>query len=305
MIVTAITTYNRIEFLKRFLWSYEQTFNRNLDHCIIIGDDGSNDGTNEYIESLKIPNTEILLIKNNRQGVHHQFNTIVNELEKIDFDYCFKCDDDIEFTKPGWEQLYIDAMGKTGYDHLCHFDISWRSEKNLREPVQQDGLISHCQAKDVQGAFFTLTPRVIKEIGYMDIENFGFRGVGHVDYTVRACRAGFNNINHPFDVLNSNEFIKHQSDDYKSAMDKDVQNALERDEESSRKYKLVSDSARRYIPFKINEHTLDNNTEKRLLKKRIEDLESQKMWYEKTYGHQPKWFVRIGKIIAKIINLFK
>jgi len=294
--ILAITTYNRLPFIRTLLNSFEIT--QDVDKwSIIIADDGSTDGTIEFIKNLKTQNLPITLIKNNRQGVHHQFNTIVRKLEEIDFDYCFKCDDDVEFIKSGWDELYINAIKKSGYDHLCHFDPHWRPEKNLKNPVEKDGLISYCKAKDVQGAFFTLTPAVIRKVGYMDVENFGFRGVGHIDFTMRGCRAGFNDSNHPFDVKNSNSYITHQKEKYSSAMNKHVQNALESDEVSKKKYKLVDDESRIYIPFKENMPSITSDFEKELLLQRLDTLEKEKQWYEETYGHQPRWLVRLGKIL--------
>ncbi len=301
MNILAITTYNRLNYLKKLISSFIKTI-ANQNWQIIIADDGSTDGTIEYIENLQFNNIPLTLIKNNRQGVHHQFNTIIRKLETIDFDYCFKCDDDIEFIKPGWETHYINSIKKSGYDHLCHFDPTWRTEKNFKKPVVKEGLISYCAGKDVQGAFFTITPNMVKIIGYMDVENFGFRGVGHVDYTMRACRAGFNDINHPFDVVNSNEFIGHQRENYSSAMDKHLQNALERDEETKRKYELINDTSRLYIPFNANASKLDLSKENELLKLRIEALENEKQWYENTYGHQPLWLIRLGKVIKLILK---
>ncbi len=301
MNVVAITTFNRINFLKVLIDSFKKACdNDNKEWLIIIADDGSNDGTIDYIESLNIQNIPIILIKNNRQGVHHQFNTIVAELEKIDFDYCFKCDDDIEFVKSGWEQTYIQAIKSSGYDHLCHFDPSWRPDKNFKKPVVKDGLISYCEPKDVQGAFFTLTPNVIKKVGYMDTNNFGFRGVGHVDYTMRACRAGFNDINSPFDAVNSNDYIQHQTENYSSALNVHIQNALESDKESRRKYELIKNTERVYIPYFDSAPSITKGVEVDLLKSRIEALEKEKEWYEKTYGHQPKWYIRFGKLLKKL-----
>lgn len=290
--------------LRRLINSFERFYDQDDSWQIIIADDGSTDGTLEYLNNLEIPNVQIFIIKNNRQGVHHQFNTIVKKLEEIDFDYCFKCDDDIEFIKPGWEKLYIDAIQQSGYDHLCHFDPAWRQEKNLKNPVHKNGLISYCKAKDVQGAFFTITPEVIKKVGYMDVENFGFRGVGHIDYTIRCCRAGFNSIHHPFDAINSHYYIRHQKDDeYKSAMNIHIQNALESNTETKRKYELLKDENRMYIPFFKHAPSLDVGKEKELLNKRLSILQKEKEWYEETYGHQPKWFVRVGKLL-KIFNSF-
>ena len=122
---------------------------------------------------------------------------------------------------------------------------------------------------------------------------------------MRACRAGFNNIDHPFDVLKSNEFIRHQTNDYKSALDKDVQNALENDTESVKKYEIIQDPYRRYIPFNLNHEMLNSAKEMKLLKQRIGDLESQVEWYEKNYGHQSKWFTRLGKVIHLLTKRFK
>ena len=304
-LILAVTTFNRKDRLKKLVNSFVKNNQKAGKWLLIIADDGSADGTIEYIENLVIPNTPISLIKNNRQGVHHQFNTIVKQLEEFDFDYCFKCDDDIEFLKPGWENLYINAIKKSGYDHLCHFDPAWRPEKNLKRPVIKNGLISYCKAKDVQGAFFTLTPGVIRKVGYMDTKNFGFRGVGHIDYTIRACRAGFNDIDHPFDANKSNEYIAHQTEQYASAMNIHLQNALENDEETKKKYQLIWDDKRVYIPFNEQAPALDDKTEKQLLLRRLDDLEKEKQWYEKTYGHQPRWFIRIGKLLHILRKMFR
>lgn len=303
-LVLGITTYNRSSKLKRLLESFAQTADFSNNWQIIIADDGSTDGTIEYIENLNIPGTQISLIKNNRQGVHHQFNTIVRKLKDLEFDYCFKCDDDIQFIKPGWEKLYIDAIEETGYDHLCHFDPTWRPEKNFKKPIKKGRLISYCQAKDVQGAFFTLTTKVINGIGYMDTKNFGFRGVGHIDYTIRACRAGFNDINHPFDVINSNDYIAHQKENYSSAINNHILGALERSKESRRKYELIEDQNRLFIPYYKDAPSLDQNTERDLLIMRLEDLEDQLNWYKITYDHQPRWLVRLGKLLKLMRNQF-
>ena len=85
MKILAITTFNRFKHLKRLLTSFERNFDEKRWQ-IIITDDGSTDDTIEYIENLNLEGIPITLIKNNRQGIHHQFNTIVKQLEKIEFD---------------------------------------------------------------------------------------------------------------------------------------------------------------------------------------------------------------------------
>ncbi|MCB0487322.1 MAG: glycosyltransferase [Cyclobacteriaceae bacterium] len=303
MNILAITTFNRLHFIRSLIRSFVNTIDtKNNQWLIIIADDGSTDGTHDYLDSLEIDNLSVEVIRNNRQGVHHQFNTIVKALEKKSYDFCFKCDDDIEFLRPGWDKLYIDAIRETGFDHLCHFDIRWRPEKILKKPITRGSLVSYCRAKDVQGAFFTLSPPVIRDVGFMDTENFGFRGVGHVDYTIRAARAGYNHPEHPFDVSFSNDYIGHQKGPYASAMNRHLVNALESDKESKRKYELIQDNKRVYIDFFDNPPSLTTNLERDLLITRLEALEHEKQWYESTYGHQPRWFVRLGKLLFKILR---
>lgn len=300
-LVLAVTTYNRRQQLERLVTTFLATRSKTHQWQLIIADDGSQDTTASFIESLSAKE-HVTFIKNNRKGIHQQTNSIIKELEKIEFDLCFKADDDIEFLRAGWDELYIQAIRESGYDHLCHFDLSWRPEKNLATPFRRGHLVSYCEGKDVQGAFYTLTPAVIKSVGYMDTANFGFRGVGHIDYTLRACRAGFNEIDHPFDVAESNDYVGHQQGPYESALDIHLVNGLENKADSSRKYLLIQDQTRIYIPYTELAESLTLELERRYLLKRLDDLEGEKKWYESQFGHQPKWFVRIGKLLFRKVN---
>lgn len=299
--ILAITTYNRIDYLKRMLNTFLTTMGTDFRE-VVIADDGSADGTLEYIQALDIPEIKITLIRNNRKGVHHQFNTIVKYLEDKDFDVCFKCDDDIEFVKPGWDKLYFKALKQSGFDHLCFFDTTWRADKNRKVPVEKGNCISYCSGKDVQGAFFTITPRMIREVGYMDVTNFGYRGVGHIDYSLRSCRLGFNDINHPFDVKYSNLYIRYQVHDYRSALPDILVRSMETNEESKRKYDLIN-QARMYIAHNEMQKPMDKVTERELLLNRILSLEKEKDWYEAELGNYrkfPRWYLMIGKILNRL-----
>lgn len=300
-LVLAVTTYERPEKLKRLLSSFSLMKSVTNQWRIIVADDGSGSATLDLLEQMK-KECKLTIVRNKRNGIHHQFNTIVRELKQEPFDVCFKCDDDIELLKPGWEKLYIDAISSSGYDHLCHFDVTWRPSKNMRKPVIKGNLVAYGEGKDVQGAFFTLTPRVIRDVGFMDTRNFGFRGVGHIDYTLRAARAGYNDINHPFDVLGSNDFIGHQKSNYHPALNEHLVKALESDVESRRKYALIQDNTRRYIDFYENAPSLTPEIERNLLIERLQTLEQEKAWYEKQYGHQPRWYVRLGKLLFQMLG---
>lgn len=207
--ITSVTTYNRLSYLKDFVNSWDKTKSKNINWTLIVADDGSKDGTLLWLDKLskKVKNYSLFIIKNNRKGVHYQTNKIFELSKKLSFDYGFKCDDDIIFKKNGWDELYISSINKYKYDHLVYYNRTWKKEIFVKNNKQ---LVSYCNALKCLGCFWTYTPRLLKSIGYFDYKEFGFRGNGHIDFTVRACRAGFNVFENLYDIRNSNLFIDMQ-----------------------------------------------------------------------------------------------
>lgn len=207
-LVLAVSTYNRLPYLKECIETWRAT--KGDDHTweLIIADDGSTDGTLEYCSSLNC-----ILINNNRQGVNHQTNTIIKQLTKMQYDICFKVDDDVMFIQSGWVDLYITAIGESKFDHLV-----------LSEPKRCKAMMQHAgydgkqvingiisgvsDSIHVLGCFYTLTPEIIKRVGYFDIMGFGPQESGHVDYTRRCCQLGHNDLSVPYDATGSERFIR-------------------------------------------------------------------------------------------------
>jgi len=216
--ILAITTYNRIDYLRECLESFEKTKCNNT-WTIIIADDGSTDGTQEYV----IKNG-YKLIQNNRIGVSNQTNSIFQEINHIDFDCCFKIDDDITFLKPGWSEHYHNTIINTGYDHLVFAEIS-RSTGNMKhrnkriEPTYKYNLRSYGDHISAMGCFYTITKKVLNLVGYFDTITFGPHESGHIDFTSRCCDAGMNDYNELWDVNNSEQYINiKQNDNYKDSL---------------------------------------------------------------------------------------
>ena len=93
-LIYMITTYNRVNLLKTTINSWENTRNKYYKWTLIIADDGSDDGTLQYIETLKFSNVDIILVKNSRRGVHYQTNTLIQVAARLTFDFGFKSDED-------------------------------------------------------------------------------------------------------------------------------------------------------------------------------------------------------------------
>jgi len=207
--VLAITTFNRIEYLRNCIQTWLSTRNAYADWTLIVADDGSTDGTLEYLNGLKLLFKKIIIV-NKRRGIHHQVNQIIKYLEDKEFDVCFKCDDDVMFLQHGWDDDYFLAIKKYKYDHLVFHDERWigGKYKGGKHRIKKDTLLSRVDLLNTQGAFYTITPKVIKKVGYFDLNKFGLCGLGHIDYTARCCRAGFNNAATIFDIKDSNKYMK-------------------------------------------------------------------------------------------------
>jgi glycosyltransferase involved in cell wall biosynthesis len=320
--VLAITTYNRLDFLTSCISSWDKTKSTDVKWELVIADDGSNDGTINYIKNLNIQDCQITLIKNNRLGIHQQMNTILKTIEKIDFDFCFKIDDDITFLKPGWDFLYYNQAIKTGYHHLIFCERKWEQNQHFKTPVTNNQLKSYTSLINTHGFFYTLTKETIKKIGYFDVNNFGFRGMGHIDYTARACRSGYNAINNPYDVVGSEEYITAYNEQYSGAINKTWINAYD-EYYRLEKETIIKDENRIFIPYKELNYNIYDTFTANILKalsqkiKAYEEKEkkgqdwykSEKLkienWYNNQYSHLPNWYLKIGKIFKYLKKRIK
>lgn len=311
--ILAITTYNRIAYLKDCISSFNNTRSNAYSWTLIIADDGSTDGTLEYLEQLSLENCTIEIIKNNRIGVHQQMNTILQKLETTSFDFCFKIDDDITFLQSGWDDLYFETAIKTGVQHLVFCDENWNKAGQLTISITNKDLIGRVSLLQAQGFFYTITPEILNKVGYMDVESFGFRGMGHVDFTARCAKAGFTDRETPWDIINSNEYITASKEAYKSVLPSTAISAYD-EFTREKKESIIRDPNRIFISLAEIDHSIYNSFQKDLilaLSNKVENSESEKQkevnwykeeinkinnWYENQYNHLPKWFVKVGKV---------
>lgn len=222
-LVLAVTTFDRVDRLSHCLNSWYAT-KSDADWTLIIADDGSGDGTVGYIKQLNFQGVKTIPVFNTRVGVHHQTNDIFRVLKTVDYDFAFKIDDDVEFVQKGWDNLYRGVAQRSGFDHLVFFDERWYMNSNIKFTpgfIVKDGLQSWAERKTfefVQGAFWTVTPRVLDAVGYFDEARFGWCGGGHKDFTLRCCCKGFNEIPRIWDAAGSHIYLRLVLKDYKPAV---------------------------------------------------------------------------------------
>uniref|UniRef100_A0A6C0ACQ7 UDP-glucose/GDP-mannose dehydrogenase dimerisation domain-containing protein n=1 Tax=viral metagenome TaxID=1070528 RepID=A0A6C0ACQ7_9ZZZZ len=224
--IIGITTVNRPDYFNNCIDSLLNSLDKNIDYTFIISNGGNNfkdDYSKTYLKLLdSFINSEniinLLIVKNNLGYIYHQSNFILYISNKIDFDYGFILNDDILLNKD-WDNKYFEASQKTNIKHMCC---------NLNTKDTQDLVYENYNFKTngnvlkSNGILLTFTPEIIKKVGYFDEESFKVRGQSHLDFSLRCCRAGFNNKEQFLDIQNSNDYIKLQQEDkyvYKSALE--------------------------------------------------------------------------------------
>ena len=208
--ITAVTTFNRLPYLKNFIEQWNNTRNKNINSTLIIADDGSSDGTLTWLtDVLTIENVKIIVIQNDGRGIARQTNSILYQISQITtkIDIIFMCNDDINFLKSDWDLSYYDATKETNFSHLVYFNPKWKEPSLDFNPEKYPILHSSCDARNAMGCFYTLSLDIINKIGFFDEESFPIRGHSHVDYTIRACNIGENEHNNLFDIKGSNNYI--------------------------------------------------------------------------------------------------
>ena len=195
LFIIGITTYNRCNYLNDTLNSLLRNLSTSIDYILIISDGNSKDNTIDIIKSKNFSNNiSLIIISNPLHFIYRQSNTILKYSLNFDFDFGFLMNDDLIFLNDNWDVLYYNAFIESKLDHLVYFD---KNEKPPSHEIDHDkfNLSSFTTAKNCQGALFTFTKTLIENVGYFDENNFKIRGHSHIDYTLRCCRKGFNNIN--------------------------------------------------------------------------------------------------------------
>ena len=245
--VVGVTTLNRLDYVQRFLDSFNETRSDDFDWIVVVADDGSTDATLPWLRHRASVRGQLVVVENKGATIAGQTNTIFEVASLVDFDFGFKCDDDIFFTKPGWDELYWNAARESTFDHLVYHNTSW---KPATHELHRDGLSSYVAGEDCMGCFYTFSPRLLEEVGWLDERSFPVRGHAHIDFTMRACRTGFNEAEHIWDAQSSSDFVgMWTKEDYVAVFDwsSDAAKAITAEPEKARRWAIVRDVSRTHL----------------------------------------------------------
>ena len=89
-LATVVVTFNRLAALRQTL---PRILEQQVDHVVVV-DNGSTDGTRDWLASLTQPNLTVVLARENRGGAAGFETGLRTAVERFDPDWCVLLDDD-------------------------------------------------------------------------------------------------------------------------------------------------------------------------------------------------------------------
>lgn len=173
-----ITTFNRRKILEATLDCIDEFSNLSSD--IFVADDGSTDGTLEFLKNR----TDISFLLGKNRGIAWNKNRALFYLAMIrQCDVIILMEDDVQPSRAGWDIEWVLAAAAFGHVNFAppwfmgHFGGTGRWHKPYRSAI-------------VSGQCSAFTSEALTYVGYLDTR-FGKYGHEHVEHTLRMIRAGY------------------------------------------------------------------------------------------------------------------
>lgn len=180
-----MVTFNRLEFTKKALVALFQ--HTCFPHVITVVDNGSTDGTPEYLQALLKEGfiTNLILLPEN-VGIAKASNLAWSQAP--DAEYYLKLDNDIVIQKPGWLSNMVDVI-----DHIPELGAIAYSFEPVSYPVRETrGVRIRPKDGNVNGACTLIPKRTYQILGFW-CEDYGLYGEEDADYGLRIQLHGLQN----------------------------------------------------------------------------------------------------------------
>jgi len=154
------------------------------DYQLVVADDGSKDETVEWCEQNNVPHTSCAnkgVVRNKNRALYY-----LNEVKKVDV--LILLEDDCRPNKEDWQKEWVIAALLWGHINYAHKRII----KKEGAVVSGTGLsTSPYLCKLVTGQCTACSKDAMTNVGYLDPRFSGY-GAGHVEWTERFIRQGYN-----------------------------------------------------------------------------------------------------------------
>lgn len=177
-----VITYNRKDHLTKTVEAIRAFTTGNYQ--LVVADDGSKDDTVEWCEQNKVPHTNCAnkgVVRNKNRALYY-----LNEVKKVDV--LILLEDDCRPNKEDWQKEWVVAALLWGHINYAHKRII----KKEGAVVSGTGLsTSPYLCKLVTGQCTACSKDAMDNVGYLDPRFSGY-GAGHVEWTERFIRQGYN-----------------------------------------------------------------------------------------------------------------
>lgn len=180
-----MVTFNRLDFTKAAIASLVKY--TCYPHKLTVVDNGSSDGTREYLKGLQREGiiTHLILLETN-VGIAKASNLAWSQ--EPDAEFYLKLDNDIVLQKPNWLSDMVDVL-----DRVPELGAVAYNFEPVSYPVKEIRGISMRPKKGTLGGACILIPqRTHRALGYW-CEDYGFYGEEDADYGFRIMIQGFHN----------------------------------------------------------------------------------------------------------------
>ena len=180
-----MVTFNRLEFTKSSIASILQY--TCFPHVLTVVDNGSTDGTVEYLQAMKKEGiiTNLILLKEN-VGVAKASNLAWSQEPKAG--YYMKLDNDIVIQKPNWLERMVEALDASPQLAMVAYNF-----EPCSYPIQMiNGQKMRPKMGNLNGACVLIPKRTEQQLGFW-CEDYGLYGEEDADYGGRIILAGLHN----------------------------------------------------------------------------------------------------------------
>ncbi len=180
-----MVTFNRLEFTKASIASIIQL--TSFPYVLTVVDNGSTDGTVEYLQAIKKEGviTNLILLKEN-VGVAKASNVAWSQ--EPEAEYYLKLDNDIVIQKPNWLERMVEVINACPELAM----VGYNFEPCSYPPTTINGHQVRIKTGNLGGACVLIPKRTEQRFGYW-CEDYGLYGEEDADYGGRIMIAGLKN----------------------------------------------------------------------------------------------------------------